>query len=76
MAILLFLCTAFFAIGALRSHEAFAFTSLLNQPDTPPTALVLTAHPDDEAMFFTPTITSLVSQGWDIQALCLSTGEF
>jgi hypothetical protein len=38
------------------------------------TALVLTAHPDDEAMFFTPTILALVAAGWEVSALCLSTG--
>lgn len=47
-------------------------------PDTsshPLQALILTAHPDDECMFFGPTILSLVSQGVDVHALCLSTGD-
>ncbi|OCF56718.1 hypothetical protein L486_05572 [Kwoniella mangroviensis CBS 10435] len=40
-----------------------------------PTALILTAHPDDEVMFFSPTILSLVSEGWTVSGLCLSTGN-
>ena len=40
----------------------------------PRTALILTAHPDDEVMFFTPTILGLIASGWEVSALCLSTG--
>ncbi|XP_068469693.1 uncharacterized protein [Phaseolus vulgaris] len=36
--------------------------------------LLVTAHPDDESMFFTPTINFLTSKGHNIQILCLSTG--
>jgi hypothetical protein len=39
------------------------------------TALILTAHPDDEVMFFTPTILALVAAGWEVGALCLSNGQ-
>ena len=38
------------------------------------TALILTAHPDDEVMFFTPTILALLDAGWEVDALCLSNG--
>ncbi|WVF70985.1 hypothetical protein IAT40_005781 [Kwoniella sp. CBS 6097] len=38
-------------------------------------ALVVTAHPDDEVMFFSPTILGLISQGWEVNGLCLSTGN-
>lgn len=37
-------------------------------------ALVLTAHPDDEAMFFAPAITAL-GQDRDVWAVCVSTGQ-
>jgi hypothetical protein len=37
-------------------------------------ALILTAHPDDECMFFSPTILSLVKQDVHVRALCLSSG--
>lgn len=38
-------------------------------------ALIYTAHPDDEAMFFSPTILALKQQGWDISGLCMSVGK-
>lgn len=37
-------------------------------------ALILTAHPDDECMFFSPTILSLRQQDMHVKALCLSSG--
>ncbi|ODN84046.1 hypothetical protein L202_00073 [Cryptococcus amylolentus CBS 6039] len=40
-----------------------------------PKALVVTAHPDDEAMFFAPTVHGLGLAGWDVSALCLSNGN-
>ena len=39
------------------------------------TALLLTAHPDDEVMFFTPTILALLAAGWEVAGLCLSNGQ-
>lgn len=38
-------------------------------------ALVI-AHPDDEAMFFVPTIVALQSSGVRVHVLCLSEGNF
>lgn len=40
-----------------------------------PSALIVTAHPDDEVMFFSPTILNLIGAGWDVRGLCLSTGK-
>jgi hypothetical protein len=40
------------------------------------TALILTAHPDDEVMFFTPTILALATAGWEVGGLCLSNGQW
>ena len=36
--------------------------------------LLVTAHPDDEAMFFSPTILHLIEQGLRVALLCVSTG--
>eukprot|EP00746_Dinoflagellata_sp_MGD_P025770 gnl/MRDRNA2_/MRDRNA2_16070_c0_seq2.p1 gnl/MRDRNA2_/MRDRNA2_16070_c0~~gnl/MRDRNA2_/MRDRNA2_16070_c0_seq2.p1 ORF type:complete len:273 (+),score=45.65 gnl/MRDRNA2_/MRDRNA2_16070_c0_seq2:47-820(+) len=36
---------------------------------------LIVAHPDDEAMFFTPTLCTLRSQGTRLHVLCLSTGD-
>lgn len=38
--------------------------------------LLITAHPDDECMFFTPIIRNLIKNGCEIDLLCLSTGNF
>ncbi len=38
------------------------------------TTLLITAHPDDEAMFFGPLIANLVQYNNDIILLCLSQG--
>lgn len=38
--------------------------------------LMVVAHPDDECMFFGPTIFRLCEQGADVHILCLSTGKF
>ncbi|OXG30841.1 N-acetylglucosaminylphosphatidylinositol deacetylase [Cryptococcus neoformans Ze90-1] len=40
-----------------------------------PSALIVTAHPDDEVMFFSPTILGLIGAGWNVRGLCLSTGN-
>ena len=40
------------------------------------TYLLVIAHPDDEAMFFVPTIQALQSFGHEICVLCLSTGNY
>ncbi|CAA3024249.1 Hypothetical predicted protein [Olea europaea subsp. europaea] len=37
--------------------------------------LLVIAHPDDESMFFTPTINYLTLRGHDLYILCLSTGD-
>ena len=54
---------------------------LQHHPDGPDgvesakSALILTAHPDDESMFFAPTIRALVKGGWEVRGLCLSNGN-
>lgn len=53
-------------------------------PDTTPDtngikrALLVTAHPDDESMFFLPLVRSLVDapSEWELHLLCLSRGNF
>ena len=39
------------------------------------TALLMTAHPDDEVMFFAPTVLALLAAGWEVGGLCLSNGQ-
>ncbi|PIN20269.1 N-acetylglucosaminyl phosphatidylinositol de-N-acetylase [Handroanthus impetiginosus] len=37
--------------------------------------LLVIAHPDDESMFFTPTINYLISRGHNLFVLCMSNGN-
>ncbi|CAI0374508.1 unnamed protein product [Linum tenue] len=37
--------------------------------------LLVVAHPDDESMFFSPTINYLISRGHNVHLLCLSIGN-
>ena len=37
---------------------------------------MVVAHPDDETMFFGPTVCNLVRSGADVHVLCLSTGDY
>lgn len=46
------------------------------QPIATRNALIVTAHPDDECMFFGPTIRALSSSKHRLHVLCLSTGIF
>uniref|UniRef100_A0A8C1MBJ1 N-acetylglucosaminylphosphatidylinositol deacetylase n=1 Tax=Cyprinus carpio TaxID=7962 RepID=A0A8C1MBJ1_CYPCA len=39
-------------------------------------ALLVTAHPDDECMFFAPTVLKLVESQATVYLLCLSTGNY
>ncbi|CAE6502354.1 unnamed protein product [Rhizoctonia solani] len=54
----------------LRSSGAYP-----NTFDIPSPILVLTAHPDDECMFFSPTILALKRQQKEVRGLCLSVGN-
>jgi len=55
----------------LQHRNRFQFLKFPN-----PRILILTAHPDDEVMFFSPTIVSLVDKGYELYLLCLSSGNF
>mgnify|MGYP002379823797 CR=1 FL=1 len=47
----------------------------LEASHTQPVLLVI-AHPDDEAMFFAPTLLALAHEQREVHVLCLSTGNF
>lgn len=38
-------------------------------------AMLVFAHPDDEAMFFVPTLKALANAGWEVQFMCFTNGE-
>ncbi|BEI97084.1 hypothetical protein CcaverHIS631_0206730 [Cutaneotrichosporon cavernicola] len=62
-----------FQILVTRANERAALS--LAEGVEKPAVLVLTAHPDDEAMFFAPTIVNLVAAGWDVHPVCMSIGN-
>lgn len=37
--------------------------------------LLAIAHPDDESMFFVPTVRAFIAAGWRVSIACLSNGE-
>ena len=41
----------------------------------PSSVLLVIAHPDDESMFFAPTLVSLARAGARMHVLCLSNGK-
>ena len=60
-------------LAALYDLKKEDFNKLLElQKET----LIITAHPDDEIMFFTPTITYLLRHNCKIRILCLSNGNY
>eukprot|EP00792_Barthelona_sp_PAP020_P000529 TRINITY_DN1085_c0_g1_i1.p1 TRINITY_DN1085_c0_g1~~TRINITY_DN1085_c0_g1_i1.p1 ORF type:complete len:245 (+),score=46.41 TRINITY_DN1085_c0_g1_i1:36-737(+) len=43
---------------------------------TRPIALLIIAHPDDECMFFTPTIKNLQNEGYEVKCFCATKGTW
>ncbi|EGT49988.1 hypothetical protein CAEBREN_32525 [Caenorhabditis brenneri] len=72
MLLLIFLCCALFFVllllFAVRSYP------IPLQPQS--RILILIAHPDDETMFFSPTICALLQAGHRVFVLCVSNGNF
>ncbi|CAH1800948.1 unnamed protein product [Owenia fusiformis] len=59
-------------------HRSLSSTLDTRNPfsTAPKTILVITAHPDDECMFFGPTIQYLTRIGHEVSLLCLSVGNY
>ncbi|KAL5704007.1 N-acetylglucosaminylphosphatidylinositol deacetylase [Ranunculus cassubicifolius] len=62
-------------IFASRSQSNVALLSNSEEDGRKRKVMLVVAHPDDEAMFFAPTIVHLISEGHSIHILCLSTGN-
>eukprot|EP00262_Sarcandra_glabra_P019858 TRINITY_DN770_c0_g1_i1.p1 TRINITY_DN770_c0_g1~~TRINITY_DN770_c0_g1_i1.p1 ORF type:complete len:261 (-),score=15.90 TRINITY_DN770_c0_g1_i1:96-878(-) len=58
-----------------RSEHTVGFLSDENGEFVRRNVLLVVAHPDDESMFFSPTILYLTSKGHNLHILCLSTGN-
>ena len=48
----------------------------VDQNEQRQSVLLVIAHPDDECMFFSPTIVTLHTMGYNVFVLCLSNGNF
>lgn len=71
--VLALLCPAALSLVALL---CYIFTRFSRWPGkSPASALVVIAHPDDETMFFVPSIRALIEHGTSVHILCLSTGQ-
>lgn len=77
----------FIAAACVYATSSKAAPSTTAASDATPTAtkraLLVTAHPDDESMFFLPLVHSLTQRNasgtepeWEIHLLCLSRGNF
>jgi hypothetical protein len=73
--LLLAISITLLAFVILLQPSTVNFDTALSHDGESKTALILTAHPDDEVMFFTPTILALLAAGWEVGALCLSNGQ-
>jgi hypothetical protein len=60
-----------FSIKLKNKFEAF-FNFKVGQKET----LIIIAHPDDEVMFFLPTIRFLLKNNVKVRIMCLSNGNF
>jgi N-acetylglucosaminylphosphatidylinositol deacetylase len=72
LALSAFLVILKLAYNRLRSKNTFSRFIRFKAIES---VLLVIAHPDDEVMFFTPTIRLLAELGCSIQILCLSQGQ-
>lgn len=61
-----------FAVWILIIFTIFTHLNKKKPTFTGKKVLFITAHPDDESMFFSPTIENLREQGWELHLLCMS----
>lgn len=70
---LISLLTSALVLGAsLPVAGLLALDSPIEQPGR---VLIVIAHPDDETIFFSPTISALRSAGQEVYLLCFTNGE-
>jgi N-acetylglucosaminylphosphatidylinositol deacetylase len=65
------------SITATKKKSYKVKPNISNNPNQVDNILLVIAHPDDESMFFVPTIRTLVEEPTsNVHILCLSTGNF
>ena len=76
LAVIVPLLFAFILRESINHDNPFLhIKSQTNDTGSPPKVLLVTAHPDDESLFFAPTLASLQTSNADVFFLCLSTGD-
>lgn len=75
LAVLALISSLYFAVQWARDALRGRFSKLIGSLPAGPVLLV-TAHPDDESMFFVPIIRALQRAGHPVHCLCLSTGNW
>ena len=73
---LLALCGAVVALMLGLRSQSHGCDCRQLEDAAPGTALLVTAHPDDESMYFVPTVVALRERGWHVHLLCLSNGVY
>uniref|UniRef100_A0A8C9GCK5 N-acetylglucosaminylphosphatidylinositol deacetylase n=1 Tax=Pavo cristatus TaxID=9049 RepID=A0A8C9GCK5_PAVCR len=76
LAVLLLLLLAVLRCAARRLRSRSAAKSAALSRDGDVSALLVTAHPDDEVMFFAPTLLCLGRAGARLAVLCCSAGDY
>ena len=59
-----------------RTRNMFEINDIKNDFSSIGSVLLIIAHPDDEIMFWTPTISAFISNNISMKILCLSNGNY
>jgi N-acetylglucosaminylphosphatidylinositol deacetylase len=63
-------------IQKIKFNKMFEITNIDKDLSSVGSVLLLIAHPDDEIMFWTPTIKYFLSKNINLKILCLSNGNY
>jgi len=74
--VILFIAVAIPYIQKIKFNKMFDITDIDKDKSSIGSVLLLIAHPDDEIMFWTPTIKYFLSKNINLKILCLSNGNY
>ena len=74
--VILFIAVAIPYIQKIKFNKMFDITDIDKDISSIGSVLLLIAHPDDEIMFWTPTIKYFLSKNINLKILCLSNGNY
>jgi hypothetical protein len=73
---ILFLAVILEYVRKCKINSMFEVKDINSESSSIGSVLLIIAHPDDEIMFWTPTIKSLISNKIPMKILCLSNGNY